>query len=143
MGGKVYRTDQLGNKVVKTDGNTSTINGNSIDVNGTINLNGSIKRVEFVKILNKVFGLTNKSGKVFNNIVNHWAIEIAVTNGGCQGISVTIFNPDAQITRKAVVKMIANYKKITDTHYNKINGYTDGNKVSSWAKNEVEAGYMN
>ena len=43
--------------------------------------------------------------------------------------------------------MIANYKKITDTHHDKVSGYSDGSKTSSWAINEVEAileaGYMN
>ena len=43
--------------------------------------------------------------------------------------------------------MVANYKKIVDTHNDKINGYNDGNQVSSWAIKEVEAileaGYMN
>lgn len=179
IGSKVYRTDQLGNIVVKTDGNTATINGNSIDANVTINditghwaesqikdfikkgyVNGypdgtfnpqnSIKRAEFVKILNKAFGLTNKNGNVFNDTINHWAkdeIDIAVTNGVCQGTSATTFEPDAPITREQAAKMIANYKKITDTNHNKINGYNDGSQTSNWAINEVEAileaGYMN
>lgn len=178
IGCKVYRTDQLGNIVVKTDGNTTSINGNSIDANGindivghwaesqikdfinkgyvngypdgTFNPNGSIKRSEFVKILNRVFGLTTKNGKVFNDTVNHWAkdeIDIAVTNGVCQGTSATTFEPDAPITREASAKMIANYKKITDTYHDRISGYSDGSKTSSWAINEVEAileaGYMN
>ena len=176
---KVYRTDQLGDIVIKTDGNTATINGNNVDTSGMPSditghwaesqikdfiskgyLNGypdgtfkpqaSIKRSEFVKILNKVFGLTTKSGKVFDDTVWHWAkdeIDIAVTNGVCQGTSSTTFEPDAPITREAAAKMIANYKKISDTHHNKINGYNDGSQTANWAINEVEAileaGYMN
>ena len=176
---KVYRTDQLGDIVIKTDGKTATINGNNVDTSGMPSditghwaesqikdfiskgyLNGypdgtfkpqaSIKRSEFVKILNKVFGLTTKSGKVFDDTVWHWAkdeIDIAVTNGVCQGTSSTTFEPDAPITREAAAKMIANYKKISDTHHNKINGYNDGSQTANWAINEVEAileaGYMN
>lgn len=179
IGSKVYRTDQLGNIVIKTDGKTATINGNNVDTSGMPSditghwaesqikdfiskgyLNGypdgtfkpqaSIKRSEFVKILNKVFGLTTKSGKVFDDTVWHWAkdeIDIAVTNGVCQGTSSTTFEPDAPITREAAAKMIANYKKISDTHHNKINGYNDGSQTANWAINEVEAileaGYMN
>ena len=179
IGSKVYRTDQLGDIVIKTDGNTATINGNNVDTSGMPSditghwaesqikdfiskgyLNGypdgtfkpqaSIKRSEFVKILNKVFGLTTKSGKVFDDTVWHWAkdeIDIAVTNGVCQGTSSTTFEPDAPITREAAAKMIANYKKISDTHHNKINGYNDGSQTANWAINEVEAileaGYMN
>ena len=179
IGSKVYRTDQLGDIVIKTDGNTATINGNNVDTSGMPSditghwaesqikdfiskgyLNGypdgtfkpqaSIKRSEFVKILNKVFGLTTKSGKVFDDTVWHWAkdeIDIAVTNGVCQVTSSTTFEPDAPITREAAAKMIANYKKISDTHHNKINGYNDGSQTANWAINEVEAileaGYMN
>ena len=176
---KVYRTDQLGDIVIKTDGNTATINGNNVDTSGMpsditghwaegqikdfINkgyLNGypdgtfkpqtSITRAEFVKTLNKAFGLTTKSGKVFDDTVWHWAkddIDIAVTNGVCQGTSDTTFEPNAPITREQAAKMIANYKKILDTHHDKINGYNDGSQTASWAINEVEAileaGYMN
>ena len=179
IGSKVYRTDQLGDIVIKTDGNTATINGNNVDTSGMPSditghwaesqikdfiskgyLNGypdgtfkpqaSIKRSEFVKILNKVFGLTTKSGKVFDDTVWHWAndeIDIAVTNGVCQGTSATTFEPNAPITREQAAKMIANYKKISDTHHNKINGYNDGSQTANWAINEVEAileaGYMN
>lgn len=176
---KVYRTDQLGDIVIKTDGNTATINGNNVDTSGMpsditghwaenqikdfINkgyLNGypdgtfkpqaSITRAEFVKTLNKAFGLTGKSGKVFDDTVWHWAkdeIDIAVTNGVCQGTSAITFEPDAPITREAAAKMIANYKKISDTYHDKINRYNDGTQTASWAINEVEAileaGYMN
>lgn len=179
IGATVYRTDQLGDIVIKTDGNTATINGNNVDTSGMpsditghwaegqikdfINkgyLNGypdgtfkpqaSITRAEFVKTLNKAFGLTAKSGKVFDDTVWHWAkddIDIAVTNGVCQGTSDTTFEPNAPITREQAAKMIANYKKILDTHHDKINGYNDGSQTASWAINEVEAileaGYMN
>lgn len=179
IGAKIYRTDQLGDIIIKTDGNTATINGNNVDTSGMpsdiighwaenqikdfINkgyLNGypdgtfkpqtSITRAEFVKTLNKAFGLTTKSGKVFDDTVWHWAkddIDIAVTNGVCQGTSDTTFEPNAPITREQAAKMIANYKKIADTHHDKINGYNDGSQTASWAINEVEAileaGYMN
>lgn len=34
-GAKVYRTDKLGNIVIKTDGNTANINGTKVDIGGT------------------------------------------------------------------------------------------------------------
>ena len=40
---------------------------------GSFKPNNSINRAEFVKIFNKVFGLTNKSGKVFDDTKTHWA----------------------------------------------------------------------
>ena len=179
IGSKVYRTDQLGDIVIKTDGNTATINGNNVDTSGmpsditghwaesqikdfiskgylngypdgTFKPNNSITRAEFVTIFNKVFGLTQTSDKTFNDTLNHWAkneIDIAVTNGVCQGTSDTTFEPNAPITREQAAKMIANYKKISDMHHNKINGYNDGSQTANWAINEVEAileaGYMN
>lgn len=110
----------------------------------------SINRSEFVTIFNRVFGLTTKNGKIFNDTKNHWAkdsIDIAVTNGVAKGVSETEFAPDSPITREQAAKMVANYKKISDTNYDKLNGYSDGANVSSWAKSEVEAilekGYMN
>ncbi|CEN79757.1 S-layer homology domain-containing protein [Paraclostridium sordellii] len=110
----------------------------------------SITRAEFVKIVNKYFGLTKKSGKVFNDTAYHWAkdeIDIAVTNGVCKGMSNEEFSPDKPITREQASLMISNYKKIADNNYNKINRFTDKLEVSDWAKSGVEGilknGYMN
>lgn len=177
IGAKVYRTDVDGNVVIKTDGVSSEINGSRTNIgfndikghwgesqvnafinkgyingypDGTFRPDNSITRAEFVRIFNTVFGLTNASGKVFNDTVNHWAktaIDIAVTNGVCNGMSATEFAPDQPITREQASKMIANYKRITDTHHNRVKGYKDGVNTSNWAINEVEAileaGYMN
>lgn len=101
-----------------------------------------IKRGEFVKTLNRVFGLTEKSGKVFNDTVSHWAkdeIDIAVTNGVCKGISDTEFSPDAPMTRETAAKMIAGYMKIADADHDKMIAYPDYEEVSYWAKDELEA----
>ncbi|WP_460422589.1 S-layer homology domain-containing protein [Paraclostridium sordellii] len=110
----------------------------------------SITRAEFVKIVNKYFGLTKKSGKVFNDTVNHWAkdeIDIAVTNGVCKGMSNEEFSPDKPITREQASLMISNYKKIADHNYDKINRFADKLEISDWAKSGVEGvlekGYMN
>ena len=73
-------------------------------------------------------------------------IDIAVTNGVCVGKSETKFNPNDKLTREEAAKMIANYKNISDNNHDKLNKYKDKNKVSSWAKDAVEAvlehGYM-
>jgi CRISPR/Cas system CMR-associated protein Cmr1 (group 7 of RAMP superfamily) len=101
----------------------------------------SITRAEFVKIFNRAFELTETSGKVFNDTAGHWAkneIDIAVTNGVCNGISTTEFRPNDPITREQVAVMIANYKKIADTNLDKLNIYNDRNQVSSWAEPSVE-----
>lgn len=115
----------------------------------TFKPNHSITRAEFVKILNSAFGLTKSSGKVFSDTQNHWArneIDIAVTNGVCNGKSATEFKPNDPITREEIAVMIANYNKIIDTNHDKINTFRDKAEVASWAKDSVEGviekGYM-
>ena len=111
--------------------------------------NDSITRAEFVKVFNRVYGLSSKSGKVFDDTINHWAkdeIDIAVTNGVCQGVSLLEFKPNDVLTREQAATMLSNYEKIADENHDKLNNYTDNDQVSSWAKNSVEGviekGYM-
>ncbi|CEQ18317.1 S-layer homology domain-containing protein [Paraclostridium sordellii] len=117
---------------------------------GTFKPDNSITRAEFIKIFNKYFGLSKTSGKVFNDTKTHWAkieIDIAVTNGVANGVSLTEFQPDEPITREQAAKMISNYKKLDDTNHDKVAKYKDMNQVSNWALNSVEGiielGYMN
>lgn len=103
-----------------------------------------IKRNEFVKIFNKVFGLTNKSGIVFDDTKDNWAkdeIDIAVTNGVAQGIGANKFEPEEYITREAAVKMLANYMKIEDKNHDKIKRFTDYNEISDWARDAFEGNF--
>ena len=116
---------------------------------GTFKPDNSITRAEFIKIFNKYFGLTKTSGKVFNDTKTHWArieIDIAVTNGVANGISLTEFQPDEPITREQAAKMISNYLKLDDTNHDKVEKYKDMDQISSWALNSVEGvielGYM-
>ena len=105
-----------------------------------------IKRNEFVKIFNKVFGLTNKSGIVFDDTKDNWAkdeIDIAVTNGVAQGIGANKFEPEEYITREAAVKMLANYMKIEDKNHDKIKKFSDYNEISDWAKDAFEGNLEN
>lgn len=116
---------------------------------GMFRPNNSITRAEFVTILNNVFGLTKSSGKVFSDTQSHWgktSIDIAVTNGVCNGKSATEFKPNDPLTRQEAAVMISNYKKLLDGNHDKLNKYNDKEQVSSWAKDSVEGmiekGYM-
>ena len=103
-----------------------------------------IKRNEFIKIFNKVFGLTNKSGIVFDDTKDNWAkdeIDIAVTNGVAQGIGANKFEPEEYITREAAVKMLANYMKIEDKNHDKIKRFPDYNEISDWARDAFEGNF--
>ena len=107
----------------------------------TFKPNNNITRAEFVNIVNKYFGLTKSSGKVFSDTKTHWAksaIDIAVTNGVCSGITATEFKPNDAITREQVAVMLSNYKKLTDTNHEEIYKFKDKDKISSWAKDSVE-----
>lgn len=186
LGAKIYRTDQLGNIVVKTDGNTATINESKVGIDGTYNStsnnrlsdikghwaestindfvskgyvggysdgtfkpNNNITRAEFVVIFNNYFGLTKSSGKIFNDTKTHWAksaIDIAVTNGVCNGVTIDEFKPNDYITREQVATMVSNYKKLADSNHEEIYKFTDKSQISSYAKDSVEGvverGYM-
>lgn len=116
----------------------------------TFGPDNSITRAQFIKIFNKYFELTKKSGKSFSDSTNHWAkedIDIAYTNGIIDGFEDGTFRPDDAITREAAAKIIANYKKISDKDYDKLNQYNDSYNISNWAKDSIEAilenGYMN
>lgn len=116
---------------------------------GSFRPNNSITRAEFVTILNNYFGLTNKSGKVFNDTKDHWAkdaIDIAVTNGVTNGMDKNSFKPSAPITREQASVMISNYKKLNDDILGELSKFKDNKSVSSWAKSGVEGmlerGYM-
>lgn len=102
----------------------------------------NISRAEFVKVVNKVFGLTQTSSKVFIDVPNgYWAkdeIDIAVTAGVAQGFGGE-FRPNDNITRQEAAKMLGNYKKLSDTYHDKIKAFPDYNQVDNWALNELEA----
>ena len=108
-----------------------------------------VTRAEFVVIFNNVFGLKEGSNKVFNDTKGHWAkeaIDIAVTNGVCDGISATNFAPDDKLTREQASKMLSNYLKLSDHNIDKLQSFIDFKEVSSWAVEDVEGviekGYM-
>jgi hypothetical protein len=120
-----------------------------LDKSDTFRPNDSMTRAEFVKVLNRAFGLTKTSGVVFSDTTNHWAkteIDIAVTNGVCNGVSDTMFNPNAPIKRQEAAKMVVAYKKAMDSNHDKINKYLDKSDIDTWALDYVEGatekGYM-
>ena len=143
-------TDIQGNwaeKIIKQFVEDGYINGYP---DGTFKPNNSITRAEFIKVFNKYFGLSKKTGKVLSDTSNHWAkdeIDIAISNGIIQGFEDGTFRPNDPLTREQAAKIISNYTKLTDTNYNKLDSYKDHTSISAWAKSAVEAmldnGYMN
>lgn len=108
---------------------------------GTFKPDDNITRAEFVKLINKVNNLNYGSNKVFSDTINHWSrheVDVAYTNKIANGVGDDLFKPDNQITRQEAATMIANYEKIGDNDFDKINRYSDGYQVSNWAKSSVE-----
>lgn len=103
----------------------------------------TITRAEFVKVINRMFGLTTTSGVTFTDVPSgYWAkdeIDIAVTNGVAQGDGAGNFEPEKPITRQEAAKMIANYLNISDLDHDKISKFPDYSQISYWAINEFEA----
>lgn len=125
------------------------MNDGWIDKTDKFRPDDSMTRAEFVKTLNRAFGLTTTSGKVFEDTKTHWAkneIDIAVTNGVCGGVSDTKFNPDGDITRQEVAKMVVAYKNVADSNHDKLNAYSDKSLIDNWAldyvEGAIEQGYM-
>ena len=158
-----------GNFKVKNDDNTSIIVNDiknhwaSSDINnfinkgyisgyqdGTFKPNNDITRAEFVKIVNRVFGFTEKGTVTFNDVKSSdWFyndIAIAQKAGYINGKTLTTFAPNDKITRQEVAVILTNIMNNKDTVYDRINTFTDGYKTSSWAKSSVEgaieAGYL-
>ena len=158
-----------GNFKVKNDDNTSIIVNDiknhwaSSDINnfinkgyisgyqdGTFKPNNDITRAEFVKIVNRVFGFTEKGTVTFNDVKSSdWFyndIAIAQKAGYINGKTSTTFAPNDKITRQEVAVILTNIMNNKDTVYDRINTFTDGYKTSSWAKSSVEgaieAGYL-
>lgn len=138
------------NKILDINGHWAEIQIKDFISNGYVNgkpdgkfyPDESITRAEFVKIFNRVFGLTQTSGVVFSDTVNNWAkdeIDIAVTNEVCQGTSETTFEPSRNITRQEASKMLANYMKLSDSDHDRMKQFPDYNNVALWARNELEA----
>ncbi|CEN96085.1 glucan endo-1 [[Clostridium] sordellii] len=117
---------------------------------GTFRPDNSITRAEFVKLVNKYFGFNNKEDIKFSDInTNDWYyndICIASKTGYINGYEDKTFKPNKTITREEVSKILITIKNKQDNVYDKLNKYTDKNKVSNWAKpyveGAIEQGYL-
>ena len=109
---------------------------------GTFKPNGSIKRAEFVKMVNGIIDYDVKGSIAFNDVkADDWfydQISIAQEIGYISGYSATQFGPDDNITREqaaAILSRIQYLKENSDA----VSKFTDSASISSWAAGSVGA----
>lgn len=100
----------------------------------------NITRAEFVKIVNKLYGYTDKADIKFSDTnSNEWyydEVRIGVQAGYIDGYEDNTFRPNDSITREEASKIIA---KITGLKGDGKIDFKDADKVSDWAKDYVDA----
>ncbi|MBB3128403.1 hypothetical protein FHS19_003057 [Paenibacillus rhizosphaerae] len=77
---------------------------------------------------------------MFIDTENHWAreaISTAYTDGMIRGYDGNTFMPDQPIMREQMAVMAANALHVENTKA--IPSFADGDRISHWAKNAVEA----
>ena len=110
----------------------------------------SMTRAEFIRVVNNVFGYTQKGEEEFKDVnKDDWFYEdicIAVKEGYIKGKSKDIFAPNDYITRQEVAMILTNIMNNKDENLDKLNTFKDGNKTDKWAQSSVEgaieAGYL-
>jgi len=111
---------------------------------GSFKPENSITRAEFATLIVQAFKLESKNGKVFSDTSQHWAKEFIATanaHGIVNGYNDSIFKPDNKISREEMAVMIV--KAAKPQINSEFLECTDGDQVSSWAKNAVATAYVN
>ena len=112
----------------------------------TFSPNAAMTRAMLVTVLYRLEGkpaIRGRSG--FADVVVNSYYEDAVTwaadNGIVNGTSTTTFSPDTNVTREqlaAILYRYAQYKKYSTTATASLNGFSDAQSVSSYAKTPLE-----
>lgn len=111
---------------------------------------GQITRAEFVKLVNRVFNLTEQSNIKFTDVSSSdWyynELKVAVKYGYINGYEDNTFRPNNPITRQEAMKIITTLKNNKDIDIDKIYNYNDFKQIEDWAKpyveGAIEAGYI-
>lgn len=109
---------------------------------GTFKPDNSVTRAEFVIMLNKALGFTQKGNVTFSDVsANAWyydAVAIAVEAGYCAGYEDGTFKPNATITRAEAAVMIAKAKELT-ANTEAADKFADASRIPAWAKGSIGA----
>lgn len=110
------------------------------------NPNGTVSRAQTVQVLYNLEGQPGyTSGHTpFEDITpGSWyynAVRWSEENGIASGTSATTFKPNAPVTREQVATFFANYAKFKNNYsgaQSDLSKYSDQNKISAWAKENI------
>ena len=123
--------------------NNNYMNGES---ETKFNPNGTVSRAQMVQVLYNLEGQPGyTSGHTpFEDITpGSWyynAVRWSEENGIASGTSATTFKPNAPVTREQVATFFANYAKFKNNYsgaQSDLSKYSDRNKISAWAKENI------
>lgn len=123
--------------------NNNYMNGES---ETKFNPNGTVSRAQMVQVLYNLEGQPGyTSGHTpFEDITpGSWyynAVRWSEENGIASGTSATTFNPNVPVTREQVATFFANYAKFKNNYsgaQSDLSKYSDRNKISAWAKENI------
>lgn len=110
------------------------------------NPNGTVSRAQVVQVLYNLEGQPGytSSHTPFEDITpGSWyynAVRWSEENGIASGTSATTFKPNAPVTREQVATFFANYAKFKNNYsgaQSDLSKYSDQNKISAWAKENI------
>lgn len=123
--------------------NNNYMNGES---ETKFNPNGTVSRAQMVQVLYNLEGQPGLAGApdVFDDVdITNWyfrAVTWAKAKNIASGTSATTFNPNAPVTREQVATFFANYAKFKNNYsgaQSDLSKYSDRNKISAWAKENI------
>lgn len=123
--------------------NNNYMNGES---ETKFNPNGTVSRAQMVQVLYNLEGQPGyTSGHTpFEDITpGSWyynAVRWSEENGIASGTSATTFKPNTPVTREQVATFFANYAKFKNNYsgaQSDLSKYSDQNKISAWAKENI------
>lgn len=123
--------------------NNNYMNGES---ETKFNPNGTVSRAQMVQVLYNLEGqpgYTSGHTPFVDITPGSWyynAVRWSEENGIADGTSATTFEPNAPVTREQVATFFANYAKFKNNYsgaQSDLSKYSDQNKISAWAKENI------
>lgn len=112
------------------------------DISGNLNLGNAITRAEFVTMMNRAYGYTNRGGHPFTDVRStDWYsddIDIAYNIGYFKGTSATTASPRKTLTREEAAVLLARNMMMQETVGETL-GFSDSRTLSEWSRGLVGA----